>query len=257
MLRLCVLIIHQTLVSTCCVPGIIPGKAIIVVIAFERTRSYISYFLCLSLKQRVPRFVAGAACSSADASQMGCRSGHTPVPAGPAEGPAGPEQSPQPLWGQRGRPWPCCLVFSCRVGPAPFPLCLGHPQREGDPVREPRRSGVRPAHHTGVEPTWTPASRVGRELFTRLLLFLHSISLSPPDAWAGLALDSAGIEGLLVGTCRPTEGPSACGWVASRPEQRRQEHGKWRLRRTGRQGAGDACVARGSALLLSSYGRGI
>ena len=155
--------------------------------------------------------------------------------------PRGQEQSPQPLWGQRGRPWPCCLVFSCRVGPAPFPLCLGHPQKG----RRPRQGTPKKQSASGTprwRRAWTPASRVGRELFTRLLLFLHSISLSPPDAWAGLALDSAGIEGLLVGTCsgtcRPTEGPSACGWVASRPEQRRQEQGKWRLRRTGRQGAG-------------------
>lgn len=53
-----VLIIHQTLVRTCCVPGIIPRKAIIVVIVFERTKSHISYFLCLSLKQRVSRLMA-------------------------------------------------------------------------------------------------------------------------------------------------------------------------------------------------------
>ena len=146
-----VLIIHQTSVRTCSVPGVVPGKAIIVVIVFERTRTYLSYFLCRSLKQRVPRFVARAACASADASQTGCRSSHTPIPAGPAEGPAGPGAVSASVGPEGGRPGPRCLVFSCCVGPAPFPLCLRYHQGEGDPVREPRRSGVRPAHHAGVE----------------------------------------------------------------------------------------------------------
>ena len=117
-----VLINPQTLVSTCCLPGIIPGKAIIIVIAFERTRSYISYFLCLSLKQRVPRFVAGAACSSADASQTGCCSGHTPVPAGPAEGPAGPGAVSSASVGPEGAPLAMLPGFLLPCGAGPFPF---------------------------------------------------------------------------------------------------------------------------------------
>lgn len=155
-----VLIIPQTLVSTCCVPGIIPGKAIIVVIAFERTRSYISYFLCLSLKQRVPRFVAGAACSSADASQTGCCSGHTPVPAGPAEGPAGPGAVSSASVGPEGVPLAMLPGFLLPCGAGPFPFVPRAPPKG----RRPRQETLKKQSASGTprwRRAWTPVSRVG------------------------------------------------------------------------------------------------
>lgn len=232
-------------------PGVVPGEAIIVVIVFERTRSYLSYFLCLSLKQRVPRFVARAACPSADASQTGCRSSHTPVPAGPAKGPAGPGTASASV-GPEGVPWATLPGSLLLRGAGPFPFVPQVPPRGRRPCQ-----GTSEKQSAPGTPRWRRAwaESCSAAPFSSSAPF-PSLLQTHGLGWPWILLESRGcglehVAGAVALVTRyQVPGPSACGWVASRSEQRRQEHGKWRLWRAGRQGGGDACGRGASHKLL-------
>lgn len=131
--------------------------------------------------------------------------------------PRGQEQSPQPLWAQRGRPWPSCLVFSCRVGLAPFPLCLGHHHGKGDRDREPQRSRVRSAHYTGVERGRQPwAESCSPTFFSSSPPFL-SLRQTRGLGWPWILLESRGcwLECVAAVVAPGRYPPRVAGWPAA------------------------------------------